>query len=88
MRLRATARFDRDVKRAHKRGKDLNKLWNIVEALQSGNALPSRNRPHRLSCQWSEYWECHIEPDWLLIWGYDNEVLVLVRSGTHTDLFD
>ncbi len=88
MRLRATARFDRDVKRAQKRGKDLDKLWNVVEALQSGEVLSPRHSPHRLSGQWSEYWECHIESDWLLIWGYDNEVLVLVRSGTHTDLFD
>ena len=88
MRLRATARFERDLKRANRRGKDLDKLWSVVEILLSGQALPSRNRPHRLSGQWSQYWECHIEADWLLIWGYDDDVLVLVRSGTHTDLFD
>ena len=87
MRLLATARFERDLKRAKRRGKDLDKLWALVEVLLSDRDLPSRNRPHRLSGQWSRHWECHIEPDWLLIWGYRDQALVLVRTGTHTDLF-
>lgn len=88
MRLIATVRFERDLRRAKRRGKDLDKLWEIVELLLSGRDLPARNRPHRLSGQWSSHWECHIEPDWLLIWGYRDQALVLVRTGTHTDLFD
>ena len=44
-------------------------------------------RPHRLSGQWSESWECHIEPDWLLIWNYRDDALILVRLGSHADLF-
>ena len=87
MQLVTTTRFERDIKRAKRRGKNLDKLWNIVEALLSGDELPARYRPHRLSGQWSQYRECHIEPDWLLIWGYRDQSLVLVRTGTHTDLF-
>ena len=87
MRVLATSRFERDLKRATKRGKDLDKLWSVVEAVLSGCDLPARIRPHRLSGQWSAYWECHIEPDWLLIWGHRDEALVLVRTGTHADLF-
>ena len=87
MRLLTTSRFEKDLKRADRRGKDLDKLWTVVEALLSGRDLHPRLRPHRLSGQWSDYWECHIEPDWLLIWGYGNDALVVVRTGTHSDLF-
>ena len=87
MRLLATTRFKRDLKQAKKRGKDLRKLSHVVEALLAGRKLASRHRPHRLSGKWSRYWECHIEPDWLLVWGHQDEILVLVRTGSHTDLF-
>lgn len=87
MRLSSTTRFTRDVRRATKRGKDLAELWSVVETLLSGEELSARHRPHRLSGRWSEHWECHIEPDWLLIWTYGDETLVLVRTGTHADLF-
>jgi mRNA interferase YafQ len=46
-----------------------------------------RYRPHRLSGNWNRFWECHIEPDWLLIWDEDETALILVRTGTHADLF-
>ncbi len=87
MRLLTTTRFERDLKRANRRGKDLDRLWAVVQTLQSGQDLHIRYRPHRLSGQWSSHWECHIEPDWLLIWGYRDDALVLVRTGTHADLF-
>ena len=87
MRLLTTTRFQRDLKRVDKPGKDLNKLWNVVETLLSGQGLGSRYRPHRLSGPWSRYWECHLEPGWLLIWGHQDDALVLVRTGSHTDLF-
>ena len=87
MRLTSTARFARDVRRATRHGKDLGKLWGVVEALQSGVKLAACHRPHRLSDRWSEHWECHIEPDWLLIWTYGDKTLILVRTGTHADLF-
>lgn len=88
MRLLTTSRFEKDLKRAAKRRKDLAKLWGIVERLLAEQPLEPRHRRHRLSGTWSRYWECHIEPDWLLIWGYNDESLILVRTGTHTDLFD
>ena len=87
MTLRTTSRFEKDLKRVKRRGKDLNKLWAVLEILVAGDELHSRHRPHRLSGQWSEFWECHIEPDWLLIWDRQQDALVLVRTGTHSDLF-
>lgn len=86
--LRTTKRFERDLKLAAKRGGNLDKLWAIVEQLVEGRPLEPRNRPHRLTGDWSPHWECHIEPDWLLIWHDDGEDLTLVRTGTHSDLFD
>ena len=87
MRLLTTSRFEKDLKRANKRGKELDKLWTVIDVLLSGQVLPPRFRPHRLSGQWSECWECHVEPDWLLIWGFRDDALVLVRTGSHADLF-
>ena len=85
--LRTTNRFEKDLKRVKRRGKDLNKLWAVLEDLMAGGELHSRHRAHRLSGQWSDFWECHIEPDWLLIWDRQEHALVLVRTGTHSDLF-
>ena len=87
MRLLTTNRFEKDLERSRKRGKNLDKLWRIVERLLSRQYLDPRNRPHRLSGNWSACWECHIEPDWLLIWDQREDVLILVRTGTHADLF-
>jgi mRNA interferase YafQ len=85
--IKTTRHFDRDIKRAGKRGKDLDKLWRIVESLSRGEPLAARHRPHRLSGEWNRFWECHIEPDWLLIWDETETTLILVRTGTHADLF-
>ena len=87
MTLRTTSRFEKDLKRVKRRGKDLEKLWAVLEILVAGNEFHPRHRPHRLSGQWSNFWECHIEPDWLLIWDRQEHALVLVRTGTHSDLF-
>lgn len=87
VRLRTTSRFEKDIKRARKRGKDIGKLWKVVDRLLSKQPLDPRHRPHRLSGAWSRNWECHVEPDWLLIWDYEEDALVLVRTGTHSDLF-
>ena len=87
MRLLTTNRFERDLKRAIVRGKDLDKLWKIVELLLDNKPLEKRHRPHPLSGNYATAWECHIEPDWLLIWNQEDDQLVLSRTGTHSDLF-
>ena len=87
MRLLTTRRFERDLARAKKRGKNLNKLWTVVKRLLDEQPLEARHRPHRLSGNWSGSWECHLEPDWLLIWTQEADALVLTRTGTHSDLF-
>ena len=87
MRLLTTNRFEKDLKRAIKRGKDLDKLWKIVEQLLNNKPLEKRHRPHPLSGNYAISWECHIEPDWLLIWNPEVDQLVLSRTGTHSDLF-
>ena len=87
MRLLTTNRFEKDLKRAIKRRKDLDKLWKIVEQLLNNKPLEKRHRPHPLSGNYATAWECHIEPDWLLIWTPEVDQLVLSRTGTHSDLF-
>ena len=87
-RLKTTKRFERDLKPAKKRGKLLDKLWAVVQHLLKGEPLDPRHRAHTLSGQWRSFRECHIEPDWLLIWLETEDELVLVRTGTHSDLFD
>ena len=59
-----------------------------LERLLSNQPLDPRHRKHRLTGDWSPCWECHIEPDWLLVWDQGDDALILVRTGTHTDLFD
>lgn len=86
-RLAETSRFKRDLRRMMKRGKDADKLRRIVDALLAGETPAARHRPHRLSGAYAGYWECHIDPDWLLIWEQDGGVTVLVRTGSHSDLF-
>lgn len=78
----------KSIKKARKRGKDLNKLWSIVDKLRRHIPLDIRHRPHRLSGEWYPAWECHIEPDWLLIYHVSDKALILVDTGTHSDLFE
>ncbi|MDQ3459449.1 MAG: type II toxin-antitoxin system YafQ family toxin [Deinococcota bacterium] len=85
--LATTKRFERDLKRMRKRGKDLDKLFHVVEKLRLGEELEPRHRPHTLTGNWKPFWELHVEPDWLLVYEPTDEVLYLVRTGTHADLF-
>ena len=77
--LKTTKSFERDLKKSKKRGKDLDKLWAIVELLLAGKSLPAKHRPHKLSGDWAPFMECHMEPDWLLIWHISDDKLILVR---------
>ncbi len=83
-----TNQFLRDQKLARKRGKDLGKIETLVDDLARGTKLAPRYRPHLLQGSMKGLWECHIEPDWLLIWDESDEAIILTRCGTHADLFD
>lgn len=85
---RPNGRFKKDVKRIQKRRYDEAKMQRIVDMLCDGEILPIRCRPHKLVGEYAGCWECHIEPDWLLIYQYEDTFLKLLRTGTHADLFD
>jgi mRNA interferase YafQ len=85
--LRTTTAFERDLRRVNKQGKGLDKLETIVNTLQAREKLPVRCRPHPLRGIWAGHWDCHVEPDWLLLYRVTNEALILVRTGSHADLF-
>ena len=82
-----TNQFKKDLKRVKKRGKNIDKLEIIINSLQAGNNLEIRYRNHQLTGNWSSCWECHIEPDWLLIYQINSTELILIRTGSHSDLF-
>ncbi len=86
--LRATAAFERDLRRAKKQGKDLEKLEAVASLLQEQRPLPPRCRPHPLRGSWSGHWDCHIEPDWLLLYKVMDQILILVRTGSQSELFE
>lgn len=88
LKISFTTRMKRDVKRMKKRGKDLDKLTDILDALAKRQPLPDRNRDHALTGSLSDFRECHIEPDWLLMYQIheDELILVAVSTGTHADL--
>lgn len=88
LRAIATSQFRKDYKRAIKRGKDIAKLDDIIRKLATGEPLDIRHRDHALVGNWASFRECHIEPDWLLIYRIESDVLVLTlaRTGTHGDL--
>lgn len=79
--------FERDLKRVNKRRYPLNKLAVIVDILIAGQTLPQRCRPHKLVGNYEGLWVCHIEPDWLLIYEVLDDMLILIATGTHADLF-
>ena len=90
LRIEFTNRMKRDVKRMKRRGKDLRKLTDVLELLARREPLPERNRDHALTGMYSDFRECHIEPDWLLLYAIFEDALILsaTATGTHADLFD
>lgn len=88
--IKYTTKFKKDVKLIVKRGKDLNKLGDIVEKLANKEVLEEKFRDHELAGLYKGFRECHIEPDWLLIYRYIEGVLVLSlsRTGSHSDLLE
>lgn len=85
--LRFGSQFKRDRRLCIKRGYDMALLENVVNILRIPAPLPPQNRDHPLSGNWVGYQECHLSPDWLLIYRVEGNELRLVRTGTHTDLF-
>ena len=81
--------FKKDLKLAKKRGYNLELLNEVVETLQKEEPLPEKNRDHSLTGDYVGFRECHIQPDWLLVYRVDGEELLLFlsRTGTHSDLF-
>ena len=84
-----TTRFKKDYKLAIKRHLDIDLLDDIIRALSRGETLPPKNKDHELSGNWAGHRECHIQPDWLLVYRIDDDILVLTltRTGTHSDIF-
>ena len=82
-----TTQFVRDVKRIRKRGKNLEKLKVLVTKLAKTKPLDSKHRDHPLIGPWKNCRDCHIEPDWILIYSADSHSLHLERTGSHSDLF-
>lgn len=85
----STAKFRKDLKTAIKRGYNMALLDAVVSSVAVGEELPATNDDHSLKGNWVGYRECHITPDWLLIYKIEDDILVLTltRTGTHSDLF-
>ena len=87
--VKPTTKFQKDLKRAQKRGYDISLLTEIIKKLANGETLPEKNRDHSLIGDYAGCRECHITPDWLLIYEIDNGelILYLTRTGSYSDLF-
>lgn len=88
--IRFTGEFKRQMKLCQRRGYDMNLLREAIQKLSTDGKLPSEYLPHQLHGNRKGQWECHIQPDWLLVWEqHDTElILVMLNTGTHSDLFD
>ena len=87
--VKTTSQFKKDFKLAMKRGLNIDLLETVIATLALGVPLPDKNKDHALTGNWIGHRDCHILPDWLLIYRIEEEVLILTlaRSGTHSDLF-
>lgn len=87
--VKTTTQFKKDFKLAMKRGLKIELLEEVISILSIGESLPDKNKDHALSGNWIGHRECHILPDWLLIYRIEDDVLVLTltRTGSHSDLF-
>lgn len=87
--VKATTQFKREYKLAMKRGRDIQLLDDVIELLADGKQLEEKYRDHPLSGRWEGSRECHILPDWLLIYRLNEGILTLTlsRTGSHSDLF-
>ena len=86
--VRPTAQFKKDLKRATRQGRNLEKVREVLEILAMPKPLPERFKDHKLKGAWRDFRECHIESDWLLIYSLTDFELRPTRLGTHTELFE
>lgn len=82
-----TTQFSREIERIKKRGKTIDKLKIIIENLSEGEPLAPKYKDHSLKGNYQGYRECHIEPDWLLIYRINDDSIIFARTGSHSDLF-
>ena len=87
MNIHYTSQFKKDYKRLKKRGKDPAKLKVVIEKLTTGQRLEPSYRDHPLTGNWVDHRDCHLEPDWILIYRIVDDDLFLERTGSHSDLF-
>ncbi|MDE7131202.1 MAG: type II toxin-antitoxin system YafQ family toxin [Lachnospiraceae bacterium] len=87
--VKFTSQFKRDLKLARKQGKDIDKLFDVISTIAEGGKLDKKHHDHNLSGDYAGCRECHVEPDWLLVYEVMDKVLVLMlyRVGTHSELF-
>lgn len=88
-RIFTTNRFEKDLKLCKKRNYNLSLLKEVIDLLQERGNLPHKFKPHKLSGNYADCWECHIKSDWLLVWKQNDDELTLLftNTGTHSDLF-
>lgn len=82
-----TSQFKKDIKRVIKRGKDIEKLKHVIRLITKDQPLEERHRDHALGGNWAGSRDCHIEPDWILIYRTEDQSLFLERTGSHSDIF-
>jgi len=85
--VRATTRFKKEVKKAARQQKEMQRLGAAIDLLQAEELLPERNLDHALTGNYMGHRECHLSPDWLLIYKIEGSTLILVRMGSHSELF-
>ena len=87
--IKTSGTFEKDFIRCVKRNYHLKLFEDVIAQLETNGRLPAKYKPHKLTGQYKGFWECHVKPDWLVIWRQNNKtrIIELVRAGTHSDLF-
>ena len=87
LKVSTTTKFDSETEIARKRGKDMSELGDIIKKLSNKIPLDPKHRNHKLTGTFKGRWECHIEPDWLLVYYKTDTEIIFERTGSHSDLF-
>jgi len=87
LKVATTTQFDREVEIARKRGKNMSKLGDMIKKLSNEESLGPKHRNHKLKGNFKGRWECHVEPDWLLVYCKTKTEIIFERTGSHSDLF-